>query len=80
MPMKSTEVQTLPLLASGAQLLYSLCYTCMLAVLNATKYIIAERLSTRHWIADSGQRWQQVLHVYIHVRHTCGMQLNFYVT
>ena len=41
--------------------------------------IIAEHLSARHWIAECGQRWQQVLYVYTYVRHTFGMQLNFYV-
>ena len=30
--------------------------------------------------ALGGQRWQQVLYVYMYVRHTFGMQLNFYVT
>jgi len=33
--MKSTEVQTSPMLASGGQLL-----PCMLVALNATKYVI----------------------------------------
>jgi len=44
--------------------------------------IIAERLSARHWIAECGPRWQQVLYVYIYmyVLHAFGMQLNFYVT
>ena len=42
--------------------------------------IIAERLSAKHWIAECGQKWQQVLYVYTYVRHAFGMQLNFYVT
>jgi len=29
--------------------------------------LIAERLSARHWIAERGQRWQQVLYIYIYV-------------
>jgi len=29
------------------------------------RLFIAEHLSVRHWIAESGQRWQQVLYVYI---------------
>jgi len=27
------------------------------------RLFIAEHLSVRHWIADSGQKWQQVLHI-----------------
>ena len=30
---------------------------------------IAECLSARYWIAECGQRWQQVLYVYTYVRH-----------
>jgi len=62
---------------------------------HATHLLIADRLSTRHWIADCGQRWQQALYVHVCVyryiciyiynymyifRHTFGMQFNFYVT
>jgi len=50
----------------------------MVLVLNCTLFegefvstsrctVIAERLSARHWIAESGQRWQQVLYVYIYI-------------
>ena len=50
-------------------------------LVNPKSPIIAERLSTRHWIAECGQRWQQVLYTYIYiymyVRHAFGMQLNF---
>jgi len=29
--------------------------------------VIAEHLSARHWITDSGQRWLQVLYVYMFI-------------
>jgi len=30
---------------------------------------ITECLSTRHWIVDNGQKWLQVLYVYMSVTH-----------
>jgi len=54
-------------------------YNCnsIVLVLHPCLHLIAKRLSARHWIAECGQRWQQVLYVYMYVRHAFGMQLNF---
>jgi len=52
--MKSTEVQTSPTLASGAQLLAYGIYT--LVVLNATKYIIMTDVTPKLNLEESNQQ------------------------
>ena len=53
--MKSTEVQTSPMLASHAQLLPCGMYIHMLVALNATKYVIMTDVTTRLNLEESHQ-------------------------
>ena len=54
--MKSAEVQTSPMLTSGAQLLRTLWYICMLVALNATQYIIMTDVTERLNLEESHQQ------------------------
>ena len=53
--MKSTEVQTSPMLASGAKLLPCGIYICRLVALNATKYVIMTDVTARLNLEESHQ-------------------------
>ena len=55
--MKSTEVQTSPMLASHAQLLPCGMYIHMLVALNATKYVIMTDVTTRLNLEESHQQY-----------------------
>ena len=52
-------------------------YTVWL-ILRITMHIIAERISARHWIADSGPGLAASV-ACMYVRHAFGMQLIFWV-